>query len=102
MAHSGQFKKGNPGKPKGAVGKVTKTVKETVLAVFNDLQADPKANLTAFAQKYPRDFYAIASKLIPTEVTAAVEHTGGVNFYLPQNKRDEIPSNDNDLDIPVD
>ncbi len=25
-----------------------------------------------------------------------------VGFYLPQNKRDETPSSDNDLDIPVD
>lgn len=55
--------------PDRGPGKLTKTVKETVLAVFNTLQTDPKNNLTAFATKYPRDFYAIAAKLIPTEIT---------------------------------
>ena len=68
----GHEKKG--GRKKGSVNKVTKTVKETVLAVFNTLQEDPKHSLEAFAKKYPRDFYPIAAKLIPTEVTATVEH----------------------------
>ena len=68
-----QFKPGNPGKPKGAVSHLTKTVKETVLEVFNKLQADPVHDLAAFAKKNPRDFYAIAAKLIPTEVKATVE-----------------------------
>jgi hypothetical protein len=54
--------------PKRGPGKLTKTVKETVLAVFNELQGDPQHCLLAFAQTYPRDFYAIAAKLIPTEV----------------------------------
>lgn len=68
-----QFKGGNPGKPKGAVSHLTRTVKETVLAVFNELQADPAHDLASFAKKNPRDFYAIAAKLIPTEVKATVE-----------------------------
>lgn len=71
--NAGQFKAGNPGKPKGAVNHLTKTVKETVLSVFNNLQADPKHNLTSFAKKHPRDFYAIAAKLIPTEITGTVK-----------------------------
>jgi hypothetical protein len=70
-----QFKKGN----KAAVGKgpnkITKTVKETVLAVFNQIQTDPKVKLLQFAKTYPRDFYAIAAKLIPTEVQATVDAT---------------------------
>jgi len=68
------FEKGNKGKPKGTPNKLTRTVKETVLAVFNELQDDPKHNLLAFAQKYPRDFYPIAAKLIPTELKATVEN----------------------------
>ena len=42
------FEKGHQkigGKVKGTPNKLTRTVKETVLAVFDDLQADPKANL---------------------------------------------------------
>lgn len=64
------FEKGNPGKPKGATNHLTRTVKETVLAVFNELQGDEKNNLKAFAEKHPRDFYQIAAKLIPTEINA--------------------------------
>lgn len=70
----GQFKPGNPGKPPGATNKLTKTVKETVLSVFNELQDDPKTDLKAFAKKYPRDFYNIAAKLIPTELTGTVKN----------------------------
>lgn len=68
-----QFKKGAAGRPKGTPNKLTKTVKETVLAIFNEIQDDPEIKLLAFAKKYPRDFYAIAAKLIPTEVNANVE-----------------------------
>lgn len=67
------FKKGNPGKKPGTKNKFTVTVKETVLAVFNDLQCDKRANLKTFAKKYPRDFYQIAAKLIPTEITGSVK-----------------------------
>jgi hypothetical protein len=68
------FKNGNTGRKKGSQNKLTKTVKETVLSVFNKLQDDPKNNLTKFAEKYPRDFYNIAAKLIPTELTGAIDN----------------------------
>jgi len=71
-----RFKKGEGGRPVGAKNHLTKTVKERVLEVFNDLQEDEQANLFAFAQKNPRDFYNIAAKLIPTEVKAQVEVSG--------------------------
>jgi hypothetical protein len=64
------FTEGNSGRPKGTPNKLTKTVKDTVLEVFNELQKDPEFNLEAFGRKYPKDFYIIASKLIPTEVNA--------------------------------
>lgn len=70
--HDGQFKKGQGGRPRGAPNKLTKTVKETVLAAFNDLQNDPKHNILEFAKKNPKDFYQIAAKLIPTEINARV------------------------------
>lgn len=66
------FKKGNPGKPKGAQNKLTKTVKEVVLATFNTLQKSKEHNLIAFAEKNPKEFYQIAAKLIPTEINAKV------------------------------
>jgi hypothetical protein len=66
----GQFSKGNPGKPKGAKNHITKTVKETVLSVFNELQDDNEASLIAWAKKKPGEFYQIAARLIPTELKA--------------------------------
>lgn len=74
----GQFQKGNKmskGRPEGTPNKLTATVKETVLNVFNELQGDKKNNLKAFAEKYPRDFYQIAAKLIPTDIKAQVRST---------------------------
>lgn len=70
--NNGRFKPGNPGRQPGP-NKLTKTVKETVLAVFNDLQDDPENSLLKFAKKYPRDFYQIAAKLIPTEITGTLK-----------------------------
>jgi hypothetical protein len=71
------FKKGQSGnkdgRPKGAENKITRTVKEPVLAVFTDMQSDPKANLLTWGIDNPTEFYKIASKLIQTEVTAYVE-----------------------------
>lgn len=63
------------GREKGVQNHLTKTVKETVLEVFNKLQDDPKANLESFAKKYPREFYQIAAKLIPTEITGNIKTT---------------------------
>lgn len=67
-------KKKTGGRKKGVQNKMTATVKETVLSVFQDIQSDPKNNLLAFAKKHPRDFYQIAAKLIPTEVSGSVKH----------------------------
>ena len=74
-----KFKPGNAGKAPGTLNKLTRTVKETVLAVFNDLQEDPKHSLKTFAQKHPRDFYNIAAKLIPTDITADIKATMDIN-----------------------
>jgi hypothetical protein len=71
----GTFGRGNPGKPMGAVSKTTKTVKETVMNVFNNLQDDAEHNLEAFAKKYPKEFYQIAAKLIPTEISGQLQNT---------------------------
>ena len=72
-----QFKKGNPGRPKGAENKLTKTVRETVLEVFNELQQSEEHSLKAFAEKNPTEFYKIASKLIPTDLKAELTGQDG-------------------------
>lgn len=66
------FKPGNPGKPKGATNLVSRSVKDCVLEAFNEIQKDPDHKLISFAKKYPRDFYNIAAKLIPTEVSGQI------------------------------
>lgn len=72
------FKKGvprpkNAGRKEGSVNVLTKTVKDRVLDVFNELQEDPKANLLSWAKKEPTEFYKIAAKLIPADINAKVE-----------------------------
>lgn len=81
MPRGKPFEKGNKqgGRPPGTPNKITATVKQTVLDVFNDLQSDPDHNLKKFAQKHPRDFYAIAAKLIPTEITGSLKSVIKVN-----------------------
>jgi hypothetical protein len=70
---STSFQKGQGGRQKGSTNHLTKTVKETVLSVFNEIQDDPKIKLSQFAKDYPRDFYQIAARLIPTEITGNIK-----------------------------
>lgn len=63
-----------PGRPKGSQNKLTKTVKEAFGEAFARLQEDPEAahNLIVWGMANPKEFYQLASKLIPTEVDATV------------------------------
>ena len=53
------------------LSRITRTI--VLLSVFNEIQDDPKIKLTQFAKDYPRDFYQIASRLIPTEITGSLK-----------------------------
>lgn len=64
----GQFTPGNPGKPKGAVNKTTKQVKEVFAEVFAKLQSHKTAKLEKWAAENPTEFYKLAAKLIPIQV----------------------------------
>lgn len=74
------FPAGNPGKPKGAVNKTTRIVKEVFADVFNDLQADKKANLKAWAKDNPTEFYKLAAKLIPIQLAGDPDKPITLNF----------------------
>jgi hypothetical protein len=64
-----KFAKGNPGRPKGAKNKLTITVRDAILSVFNELQDDPRYSLMAWAKKNQKDFYVgVATKLIPVDI----------------------------------
>lgn len=89
------FKKGDPkpagsGRKEGTQNAITRTVKETVLAVFNKLQEDPVANLESWAKTEPTEFYKISSKLIPTEVSAKIDAnlSFNVGFKKPEDEED--------------
>jgi hypothetical protein len=90
VANSGSFKPGNKGKPKGADMHLTKqmrTVKEVVLKAFNNLQEDPIVNIENWGKENPKDFYNIASKLIPTEISAVVEDKRkSIEELFPEDK----------------
>ena len=98
MAVGKPFVKGEAkGRPKGAVNKLTKTVRDTVLSAFNDLQEDPKANIVNWALENPTEFYKIASKLIPTEVNTQISSDGIANLIISpaSNRKDEQQSDTN-------
>lgn len=81
------YKKGEaPGRPHGAVNKLTRTVKETVLAVFNELQSDPDVKLSAWAKNEPTEFYKIAAKLIPTEIKGKVDSDQTIKLIIERRK----------------
>lgn len=64
------------GRVKGSINESTKqfkTVKEIVLSTFMKREENKETSLEAFANEYPKEFYAIAAKLIPSEVNANVE-----------------------------
>lgn len=75
-----RFEKGQGGRPKGVQNKLTRTVRETILDAFNTLQEDPKVNIISFAKNYPRDFYQIAAKLIPTEIRGTINTSDEVDY----------------------
>ena len=65
-----KFEKGNPGKPKGAVTKTTKLVKDVFAEAFAAIQEGPN-NLKEWGNENPTEFYKLASKLIPTQMDIA-------------------------------
>jgi hypothetical protein len=72
-ANKTSFKKGEAkGKPKGALNKATKSVKEAFVEAFGKLQLKKDVNLTEWGAKNPTEFYRLCTKLIPQAVDAKV------------------------------
>ena len=87
---STSFKKGTaPGRPKGAINKTTKAVKEVFATVFSDLQEDPKYNLKIWAKENTTEFYKLATKLIPLQTD--IQQDGNFSaiqiIQIPDNGR---------------
>lgn len=69
------FKQGHEkvgGRKKGTPNKLTSGVKDIMLQTFNDMQDDPEASLLAWGKSNPAEFYKMAARLIPADVSATV------------------------------
>lgn len=66
------------GRQKGTPNKVTSTVKDNVLAVFNRLGGT--SQMADWAQQNQTEFYRLYARLIPTEVNQKTEHSGEVQY----------------------
>jgi len=91
---------GNPaGRPKGAVNKVTRTVREAFENVFDKLQEpgeDGKPRpwaLQTVAENQPLEFYKLAKTLIPQKL----EHSGTMAMTVVTGVPDEVPEDLGDL-----
>jgi hypothetical protein len=93
-----KFKEGNPGRPMGSKNKYPSTVKEAVLNAFLKLQQSPKHNIEAFGQRYPREFYNIASRLIPTEVRQEISIPEGIKLQFITDPGCKPITDDNQTD----
>lgn len=88
---NGRFQPGQPkrgGRKPGTPNKVTQTVKQAFEAAFADLQPDSAnpAHLVNWAKANPSDFYRIASKLIPEQVSGDLNLQVLVTKYTPECK----------------
>lgn len=62
------------GRKPGTPNKITRTVKEIIAGAVQAAQEDPKhpANVANFAKTHPKEFWQVASKLIPEEIKATL------------------------------
>jgi hypothetical protein len=89
MTMATRTKQPGSGRAKGTPNKLTRTVKEVLLSVFNELQAMegdapkyPGVHMLEWALREPGEFYRIAARLIPTELAGGVAVNGGLAELL--------------------
>lgn len=70
-AHKGRARPKNSGRKVGTPNRATASIKGAFVAAFDKLGGSDA--LAAWAQDNPTDFYKLASKLIPTELTGQVK-----------------------------
>ena len=71
--NTGQFGKGNPGKPKGAVNKTTKALKDMILGALD--KAGGEDYLLEQAHNNPGAFLTLIGKVLPQDIKASVTTT---------------------------
>lgn len=70
--NTGQFGKGNKGKPKGATNKLNREVKEMIIEALN--RAGGVEYLANKAESHPAPFMALVGKVLPMQVEGAGEN----------------------------
>lgn len=75
-----RFEKGNRGKPKGAVNKNSKLVKDVFAEVFTALQDGGQADLEMWARQNTTEFYKLASRLIPKQIEDIGQHSVNIRI----------------------
>jgi len=95
-SNSNGFKPGDKrpegsGRAKGTVNKTTAQVKEVFAETFRQLQEDPDKPhaLIKWAENNPTDFYKLASKLIPVQLTGKEGGDLTLNIILKDNYNEE-------------
>lgn len=62
---------GSPGRPKGSQDRISRTVKENILTVFDGI-GGTKAMIN-WARRNKTEFYKLYARLMPTQITATVD-----------------------------
>jgi UV DNA damage repair endonuclease len=71
------------GRRKGSVNRYSTSVKEQLLATFNQLQEEDKVNLLDWARANPTEFYKLSAKLLPLQVETEAKEPGVVIQIIP-------------------
>lgn len=80
--NTGKFGKGNPGKPKGALSKTTRTAKEAIAIAAEKLGGAER--LVAWAQEDPLNERAFWSSIYPKLLPLQVTGEGGGPLQISQ------------------
>ena len=96
--HKGEPRTPGSGRLKGEPNKLTKSVKEVIASVFNELQEMnekgapryPGAYMLNWAKNEPGEFYRLAARLIPTELQGTAPLTIQLIKFADLPDRDDI------------
>ena len=72
------------GRQKGSLNKHTYAFKDLIMNAYAALEKDPKFGIVKWAKENQTEFYKIAAKLIPIQVTANVNQVKQI-IFTPSN-----------------
>jgi hypothetical protein len=87
MSNESATKTSGQGRPKGAPNKVTKALKDMILASLDDVGG--QAYLARQAEENPVAYLGLIGKVLPTTLNATVEEKSERRFIIERAKRDD-------------